>query len=304
MAQPQSGVLPEANGHAIFLTFTLNPAEEDAARMRRGAAAFPGLTDQVAGLDPDSALVSSLGVGAAAWDRLFPEARPRHLRPFHALSGLGGSAPATAGDLLVHIRGERRDLNFELSRRLMRQIGAAVSLIEEVQGFRYLDSRDLTGFVDGTENPSGDDRAAVALVGEEDPDFAGGSYVAAQRYVHDLGAWEALSAPQQEAIIARTKEDDIEFEADAKPLTAHIKRVSVERDGKSLEILRHSMPYGSVSEQGLLFIAYGASPDNFDLMLRSMIEGDGEDHFDCLMKYTRAVTGASFFVPARDWLER
>ncbi len=302
MAHPQSGVLPEANRHAIFLTLTLDPAEEDASRLRRGAAAFPDLTDQIAGLDPGSGLVSTLGIGAAAWDRLFPEARPKQLRPFHALAGPGGSAPATAGDLLVHIRGERRDLNFELSRRLMQQIGDAVSLVEEVQGFRYLDSRDLTGFVDGTENPSGDDRAAVALVDEEDPVFAGGSYVAAQRYVHDLAAWEALPVPRQEQIIARTKEDEIEFEADAKPLTAHIKRVSIKRDGTSLEILRHSMPYGSVSEQGLLFIAYAGSPDNFDLMLQSMIEGDGEGHFDHLMKYTRAVTGTSFFVPARDWL--
>ncbi len=203
----------------------------------------------------------------------------------------------------MHIRSDRRDLNFDLARRFRRMLGTAVSVVEEVQGFRYLDSRDLTGFVDGTENPAGEDRAAVAIVGDGDPPFAGGSYVAIQRYVHDLAAWERLAVAEQEKIIARTKADDIEFKSEDKPATAHIKRVSIKEDGKSLEILRHSMPYGDTGACGLYFIAYCNTPDHFDKMLARMLVAGADGHYDHLMQYSAAVTGASFFAPSRDMLE-
>ena len=300
---PQSGLLPEASAEATFLTYLIEPSPESAGIARAALSSVPAITDEVGRLDPSAGLVSTVGLGSEAWDRLFPSARPQDLRPFKALDGLGGVAPATPADLFVHLRGARRDLCYELSRRLHDRFGQAVSLVEEVEGFRYLDSRDLTGFVDGTENPTGDDRARVALVGDEDADFAGGSYVAIQRYRHDLPAWEQLPVAEQEQIIARTKADNVEFATADKPLTAHIKRAQAKKNGESLEILRHSMPYGSASEQGLYFVAYAASPDNFDLMLESMVIGDGEGHVDHLLRYTRAMTGASFFVPSRGWLE-
>lgn len=302
MAQPQSGVLPEQKAHALFLTFLVAESEAAAMTVRRVAAAIPGLTDDLSRAHPEAGLVSAVGFGAALWDRLFPAARPAQLRPFHALDGKGGEVPATPADLFLHLRGDRHDLNFELACQITTQLGASVSLVEEIPGFRYLDSRDLTGFVDGTENPTGDDRARVAIVGEHDPGFAGGSYVAIQRYIHDLASWNQLSLPEQEQIIARTKADDVEFEAADKPLTSHVKRVSIKADGKSLEILRHSMPYGTTAEHGLYFVAYCNTPDNFDKMLESMIVGDADGNFDHLMRYSRAVTGASFFVPGRDWL--
>lgn len=300
---PQSGILPAASTDATFITYLIEPSPASASIVRSVLSAVPALTGEVGRLDPSAGLVSTVGLGSEAWDCLFPSARPRDLRPFKALDGLGGVAPASPADLFVHLRSDRRDLCYELSRRLRDRFGQAVSTVEEVQGFRYLDSRDLTGFVDGTENPTGDDRARVALVGDEDADFAGGSYVAVQRYRHDLVAWEQLPVAEQEQIIARTKPDNVEFATADKPLTAHIKRAQAKKDGESLEILRHSMPYGSASEQGLYFVAYAASPDNFDLMLESMVIGDGEGHFDHLLRYTTAVTGASFFVPSRDWLE-
>ena len=286
----------------MFLTFLVVGSEAAAATVKRVAAGVPALTDDLAQAHPQAGLVSAVGFGAVAWGRLFPGVRPAQLRPFRALEGKGGHAPATPADLFLHLRSDRHDLNFELARRITTELGDSVSLVEEIPGFRYLDSRDLIGFVDGTENPSGDDRAAVAIVGDVDPAFAGGSYVAIQRYVHDLASWETLSVPEQEQIIARTKADDVEFAAADKPLTAHIKRVSIKEDGTSLEILRHSMPYGGTAEHGLYFVAYCNTPDTFDKMLESMIVGDAEGNFDHLMRYTRAVTGASFFVPARDWL--
>ena len=305
MAEPQSGILPDANPHAILLTFMLQPGAPAADSLRRGAAALPGLTDEVAALDKGARLHSTIGFGSDVWDRLFPDARPAGLAPFKALADNGRAAPATPADVLLHVRGDGLDLCFELARRFGAACGEALSVVEEVHCFRYLDSRDLTGFVDGTENPQEPDhRARVALVADGDPAFAGGSYVAVQRYIHDLTAWERLSVPEQEQVFARTKADDIEFESDQKPPTAHIKRVNIKENGQSVEILRHSMPYGSVGEHGLLFAAYAASPDNFDKMLARMIVADAEGHYDHLLNYTRAVTGARFFVPARDWLER
>ena len=164
-----------------------------------------------------------------------------------------------------------------------------------------MDSRDLTGFVDGTENPKDAHRAEVALL-PAGP-FAGGSYIDIQRYIHDLAAWNRLSVTQQEQIIARTKQTDEEFATEDKPETAHIKRVSIKEDGESLEILRHSMPYGTVSEHGLYFISYAGRPDTFRRMLEQMIVADKAGHYDHLLNFSRAVTGASFFAPPRDWLE-
>ena len=303
MTTPQSAILPAASPNAIFLTLMIAPGEAAAKAVRRAAAGLPGLTAEVSKRGDGATLNSAIGFAAAAWDRLFVGARPAALAPFKALEDGPRKAPATPADILLHLHSDRMDLCFELVRRFRSALVDAVSEVEEVHGFRYFESRDLTGFVDGTENPqTPEHRAAVALVAEADPGFAGGSYVSVQRYIHDLTSWEKLSVAEQEQVFARTKADDVEFESDRKPPTAHIKRVNIKEDGRSVEILRHSMPYGTAAEMGLYFIAYGASPDNFDKMLEAMIVADGEGHYDHLMDYSRAVTGARFFVPAEDWL--
>lgn len=301
MGQPQSGVLPPANRYANLLTLMVAPEEAAAAAVRRAAAALPTLGAEIATLDPTAGLVQVLGIGAAAWPRVFPGAdKPDGLAPFTPFADGGRSAPASAADLFLHIRAERVDLCFELARRWVAELGQAVQVVEEIHGFRYLDSRDLTGFVDGTENPKDAHRAEVALV--PDGPFAGGSHVNIQRYIHDLAAWNRLSVAEQEQVIARTKADDVEFAPEDKPETAHIKRVSLKENGQSLELLRHSMPYGTAAEHGLYFIAYAGRPDTFRRMLERMIVADAAGHHDHLMDYTRAVTGASFFAPAGDWL--
>ena len=119
--------------------------------------------------------------------------------------------------MLFHIRADRSDLTFELSRQIMAALGTAVTVNDHVTGFRYFDARDLLGFVDGTENPTGRSAAAAALIDAEDPEFAGGSYVIVQKYLHDLVAWQALSTEQQERVIGRTKVDDIELADDVQP---------------------------------------------------------------------------------------
>lgn len=303
MPDPQSGVLPDGNAHATFMTLEMKPDVESASIVRKACSRVPILTEKIGGEAGGADLFSVVAVGADAWDGVFGGDKPRLLRPFTALEDGPRKAPSTRADILVHIRSDRADLNFELARRVFAEFGGAASMVEEIHGFRYLDSRDLTGFVDGTENPTGEDRAAVALVDGEDPSFAGGSYIALQRYIHDLPKWDTVAVSEQEQIIGRTKADNIEFKSDEKAPYAHIKRVSIKEDGKSLELLRHSMPYGSATEYGLYFIAYCGTPDNFDKMLERMIVPDADGPHDHLMDYTTAVTGASFFAPSLEFLK-
>jgi len=244
----------------------------------------------------------NVGIGSELWDRLSHGRRPEGLRPFKPLSAEGRTAPATGGDVLLHIASSRHDLNFELASRLARSFGGGAKVLEEVYGFRYLDTRDLTGFIDGTENPAGGERAKVALIGEEDASFAGGSYAATQRYVHHLEEWGKLAVADQEKIIGRTKPDSTELDEETKPATSHVSRTVIEKDGEELKILRHSFPYGTLRESGLFFIAYGRTLDNFETMLARMIGASGDGLHDRLIEFSHAVTGATFFVPSMELL--
>jgi putative iron-dependent peroxidase len=298
MTQPQAGIIPEPSQYALFLIARVRDPATNGPAVARVAAGVPSLVERVGALDPRAKLVCTVSFGAEFWDVISPDKRPRGLRPFPAIEANGRSAPNTGGDLLFHIISKREDLNFELALRLMRQLGETVEVMDEVHGFRYLDSRDLTGFIDGTENPKGRERAAVALIGNEDPDFAGGSYVFTQRYVHNLKKWATIPQKEQEKVIGRRKPDSKELSERAKPPTAHISRVVIEEDGEELEIVRHSFPYGTVSEHGLFFIAYTKTLDIPEKMLRRMMGAAGDGLHDHLMDYTRAVSGATFFAPS------
>jgi len=301
MTDAQSGILPEANSHALFVGADIERSGA-IAHIRKVCGQIPRLTAELAATDPAAGLVSVLGIGAGAWEPLMGSARPAGLAPFQVRAQGLHQAPSTPTDLFFHIRSERRDLNFELMQRLSVAFGSALQIREETAGFNYLGGRDLTGFVDGTENPEGEDRAAAALVGQEDPSFAGGSYMLVQRYVHDLTRWRRLDVADQEMVIGRTKADDVELSDETKPDTAHIARVVIEEDGEELEILRHSLPYGDQHEAGLVFMAYCRTPRIFDLMLDRMFLTDAEGHYDHLMDFTRAVSGAYYFAPSLESL--
>ena len=302
MAEPQSAILAEGESFGVFLTAVLAEGDEAAARLRRVAAELRSVTRETAARLGEPSLAAAIAIGAAAWPRLFAVAKPAGLVPFAPLADGPRRAPATPADLFIHIHSRRHDVNFVLAREVMKRLGPAVRLVEEVHGFKYLDSRDLTGFVDGTENAKADERAGVALVGDEDPAFAGGSYVSLQRYVHDLPRWEGLGLAEQEAAVGRTKADDRELEDEAKPPSAHIARVVIEEEGEELEILRHSLPYGTTAEHGLYFVAYCRSPAPFRQMLERMVIRDGDGHADRLLDFTTPVTGASFFAPSAEFL--
>lgn len=302
MATPQGGILPEANTHGLFLVLDISAGDRAMAQACKVLAQVPLLTEQMARQYPDDQLSSVVSIGAGVWDALTGKAVPQQLAPFRARVLGRRKAPATPADILLHIRSERRDLNFELAREVLATAGDALRLVEEVPGFRYFDMRDMTGFVDGTENPEGEERAGVALVDSSDPAGEGGSYVLLQRFVHDLATWSTLSQSEQEAVFGRTKDTDEELDDDNKPDSAHISRVVIEQDGEELEILRHSMPYGDSQKAGLVFIAYSARREIFDMMLDSMFDAQGEGVHDHLMDFTRAETGAFFFAPSLEQL--
>ena len=303
MPRPQPGFIPAPSRNALFLVLRVLDPEKHGQSVARGAAGIPASTEKLGAADPRAKLACTVSFGSEFWDVISPKQRPAGLRPFRAIAAQGRTAPSTGGDLLLHILSMRHDLNFELAMRLRHQLGDAVEVMDEVHGFQYLDSRDLTGFIDGTENPKGAGaRARAALVGEEDPAFAGGSYVFTQRYVHDLGRWAALPRKDQERIIGRRKPDSAELPERVKPATAHISRVVIEENGEELEIVRHSFPYGTVSEAGLFFIAYCKSLDIPEKMLNRMMGTTGDGLHDHLMDHSRAVSGANFFAPSLEVL--
>jgi putative iron-dependent peroxidase len=215
-------------------------------------------------------------------------------------------APATPGDLLFHIRAERMDLCFELATQIVTRLGAAASVVSEIHGFKYFDNRDLLGFVDGAENPVAQAAIDAVLIGEEDAAFAGGSYVIVQKYLHDLGRWNAMPVEQQEKIIGREKLSDIELDDSVKPSFAHNVLTSiVDEDGEELEILRDNMPFGDVGkgEFGTFFIGYARSPSRIEQMLDNMFVGKPPGNYDRLLDVSRAATGSLYFVPTSLFLE-
>ena len=201
---------------------------------------------------------------------------------------------------MFHIRAKRMDLCFEVATQVMGRIGAVGTVVDEVQGFRYFDDRDLTGFVDGTENPRGAVVIDAAIIGAEDAAFAGGSYAILQKYLHDLAAWNALSTETQERIIGRRKLSDIELADDIKPTSAHNALTTIVEDGKETKILRDNMPFGRVgqSEFGTYFIGYSRSPRVTEQMIANMFVGRPPGNYDRLLDFSRAVTGNLFFVPS------
>lgn len=279
-------------------------AAEDAVRAVLGNAA--GLKRSVGRRLIERELSLVVGIGSAAWDRLFGAPRPAQLHPFQALQGSKHHAPSTPGDLLLHIRARTEDMCFELATQMMQALGNAVEPVDEVHGFRYFDARSMVGFVDGTENPEGAEAHEATVVGEEDPAFAGGSYVVVQKYLHNMQAWNLLSTEEQERVIGRTKHDDIELPDEVKPSNSHVALNVVEdADGNEMAILRANMPFAKPSrgEFGTYFIAYARDPAVTELMLTNMFIGRPPGNYDRLLDFSTAVTGTLFFTPSQAMLE-
>lgn len=301
VAQPVTGKLTRA---AIFLVVTADPDPAACAAVRSLVSDIGAIVRPIGFAEPDSGLSCVVGFGSDAWDRLFGAPRPAELHPFREIRTATRHAVATPGDLLFHIRAQRIDLCFELATSIMTTLGSAVAVADEVHGFQYFDRRDLLGFVDGTENPEDQDAIEAALVGSEDPDFAAGSYVIVQKYLHDMAGWNSLSTEAQERIIGRTKLGNEDLDPAMKPSSAHNALNTIVEDGREIKILRDNMPFGQPGhgEFGTYFIGYSRTPRTIEQMLENMFIGRPPGNYDRLLDFSRAVTGTLFFVPAASFL--
>ncbi|AIF46097.1 Dyp-type peroxidase [Dyella japonica] len=301
VSQPVAEKLTQS---AIFLVVTLAPEPRVDQAVRALCADLSSLLRGIGFRHPTRKLSCTMGFGSDTWDRLFGGPRPAELHPFREIRG-EHHAVSTQGDLLFHIRATHMDLCFELASQIMLRLGDGVTSADEVHGFKYFDERDLLGFVDGTENPSGQAALDATLIRDEDPDFAGGSYVIVQKYLHDLTAWNKLPVEQQERIIGRHKLSDIEQADAAKASYAHNVLTNIEENGEQLQILRDNMPFGDVSkgEFGTYFIGYARSPSRIEKMLNNMFVGNPPGNYDRLLDFSKAVTGSLFFVPTATFLD-
>ena len=297
-------VLAPLTPAAIFLVATI--VDGGQARVHDALTDLSGLVRAIGFRDPAKHLSLVTSIGSDAWGRLFAGPRPAELHPFPELRGARHHAPSTPGDLLFHIRAETLDVCFELAGRVIRAMGGAITVVDEVPGFRFFDNRDLLGFVDGTENPEGPPAVVATEIGDEDPDFAGGCYVHVQKYLHDMDSWDALSVAEQERVIGRTKLEDIEFPDDVKPANSHVAlNVIEDADGNQLQIVRANMPFGEIgkAEFGTYYIAYSRTPSVTETMLRNMFIGDPPGNTDRILDFSTAVTGTLYFTPTADFLD-
>lgn len=302
-AIPQPVIAPLTRA-AIFLVVTVHAGEQNDETVRSVLGNIAGLTRAVGFRDLEGRLSCVVGIGSDAWDRLYKTPKPAGLHPFKEINGRH-RAVSTPGDILFHIRAARMDLCFELATQIMAKLGGAVDTADQVQGFSYFDDRDLIGFVDGTENPVDQGALDAAIIGDEDADFAGGSYVIVQKYLHDLTRWNEVPVETQEKIIGRHKLSDVELDDNVKPSYAHNNLTNIVENGVELQIVRCNMPFGDVGkgEFGTYFIGYARSPRRTEQMLDNMFIGLPPGNYDRLLDFSRAVTGSLFFVPSATWLE-
>jgi putative iron-dependent peroxidase len=290
---------------AIFLVLTISPGDENRAPVLSLCADLSALLRAVGFRDVEGALSCIMGFGSDAWDRLFGSPHPAELHPFREIRSGARHAISTPGDLIFHIRAKRMDLCFELATQIMARLEGAATTADEVHGFRFFDERDLLGFVDGTENPTGSAAAEAVFIRNEDPPFAGGSYVVVQKYLHNLDAWNKLPTEAQEKIMGRTKVSDIELDDSVKPTSAHNALTVIEENGREIKILRDNMPFGRPGhrEFGTYFIGYSRSPRTIEQMLENMFIGRPPGNYDRLLDFSTAVTGNLFFVPTATFLD-
>jgi porphyrinogen peroxidase len=288
---PQFGIFAQGTNAHAFCEWDLRPGVDlvEAASVLgrlRGPSVSAGGVNLVLAFGPD------------LWRALAPRDIPLGLEPFQPIGRLGGHhAPATQHDLWLWINGSSQDVVFEHVRAAAAAIETVAQLASEQVAFVHRDSRDLTGFLDGTANPTLLEAPMAALVPDGQPG-AGGSHVLAMRWVHDLGAFHALAVADQEHVIGRTKAESIELDDESKPATAHIARVEIEDEtGVELPIYRRSVPYGTVAEHGLYFVAFAADRARFETMLGRMFGTAGDRQRDRLTDFSRPVTGAYYYAP-------
>ncbi len=299
----QSVILPLPSDHARFIVLRLKDLTID--ELKEKLEDLFTTRDRLITQHPNAQIKTAVAFGPELWAQLYNQSPIG----FKQLAPIQGSfeMPVVPADVLIHIASVRADICFALSQSFFEGIRDQVEVLDERVCFRYFDGRDITGFIDGTENPQfPDDRAEVALLGEDAGIFQDGSFIFAQRYAHNLKKWKKLKVDAQEQVMGRTKLESIELEDDVKPANAHIARTVVEdEEGEEMEILRHSLPYGDGrGDQGLFFIAYTKDLNIIDAMLERMFGTSGDGIHDRLLHFVTPMDGAYYFAPSEELLEK
>ncbi len=290
MGNPQAGIFHDEASHHYYLEYRLHEAA-DAAEIRVALAAARVC------VPPELDVV--VAFGRRAWARIHPEAVPPTLVDFEPFGSGARSAPATQRDIWIWLQADGKEPLVDAGLALDRVVSPVARLEDEEHGFRRAERRGFEGFIDGTENPTGEKARAAALVPEGDVG-AGGSYVLTQRWVHDLAAFDALPVAEQEGVIGRTKGGSVELEGDAMPATSHVSRTDASVDGVKQKIYRRSLPWGGVAKQGLYFLAFACALSRFDIQLLRMYGTAGDDLHDRVIEFSQAVTGAYWFAPSEE----
>jgi porphyrinogen peroxidase len=285
MSTAQLGIFAMGTSSHLYLEFDRRPGN-DARAVATAVANLRGSRTTMAGIN----LVS--GFRPEFWREFWPEGIPSTLEGFnHDLAGPDGYVmPATQHDLVLWFSGSSYDVVFDEAREAIHKLGPVASVADETSGWSYHHDRDLTGFIDGTENPTLFEAPSVALI-PEDRAGGGGSILLLQKWKHDASRWESLPETAQEGIIGRRKSDGAELSP--KPLDSHVSRTDQDRFG---QIFRRNVAYGTVTDHGTLFVGFCDEQGPLLEMLKSML-GIPSGPRDALTRYTTALTGAFYFVP-------
>lgn len=299
MSQPQKGICAEPNLHALYLLF--NVVNDDLEGVRLKLLSLLDIFDQFDEEHYEAMVSGVIGIGSAFWDELYPNARPKQLGPFPDMQCEDRCAPVLPCDLFIQIRADRLDICQAIGMEVMQALKLHTELVEQVQAFRYLDGRNWMGFLIADENPRGRKKFNISLVGSEDEAFSNGSYIHIQRYRDDMSKWSRLSDRLQQQIMGKTKQHNMYVVGSG--LDSHAFRTKIVGPGGEYPIfLDQSMPYGDMNTQGLYFVACSNHPQAFKNLLHSRIYGDDNGHYDKLLDYSSAETGAAFFAPSIDFI--
>ncbi|MCE3074987.1 Dyp-type peroxidase [Chryseobacterium gwangjuense] len=295
------------NSNTIFMVWRLVDDPKLKETFQQLCALVLNLNNSVFNRFPDSRASCVMGIGYNAWNILeLPTPLPKELVNFEEIKGEKHTAVSTPGDLHFHLRADDKSIIFDMAIEISKLLTPVAESILEIHGFKYWDARSILGFVDGTENPHNEDRDLFAKVGDEDIQYKGGSYLFTQKYLHNMNAWSNLSTEEQEKVIGRSKENDIEMSDDVKPENSHIALTNIENEnGEELKIVRDNMPFGnpSTGEFGTYFISYANTFSTTKKMLTNMFIGDPPGNYDRILDFSTAVTGTLFFVPTRNMLD-
>jgi len=291
MRVAQSGIFALGTGSHSYLEFDLLENADplvmvNAIANLREPRTTTGGVNLVAGFRP------------SLWERIAPQDMAAGVRDFdQAVSGVDGyTMPATQHDLWLWVAGHAYDKVFDVTREAMSVLTPVAILVSEVAGWTYKENRDLTGFIDGTENPSLSDAPEVALIPPQSRG-AGGSIVLVQKWMHDASTFDALPIEEQEKVIGRTKDTSVELDEEVRGAQSHVSRTVIEENGVERHIFRRNTPFGTATEHGTMFIGFSRDQHRLARMLARMA-GAEDGIRDALTRYTTAVSGAYYFVPS------